>query len=104
MLATVRTVGEADSFTTSLHEAQEGASGFVSFVSPPFDFRRAHRFHAVLPPSIKNVEACRLVMEMEDEFRALLADNPALLTGMLPQEAPRWQTAAYELGSDNYIG
>src|SRR5258708_462756 len=104
MLATVRTVGETDSFATSLHDAPGGASGFVSFVSPPCDLRRAHRFHAGLPSSIQNIEARRLVVELEDDYRALLTDNPALLTALLPQEQPRWHAAAYELGSDNYIG
>jgi hypothetical protein len=104
MLATVRTVGESDSFTTSVLDGPRGASGFVSFVSPPFDLRRAHRFHAVLPSSAPHAEARRLVVEFEDEFRAALTDNPALLTGLFPRETPRWQATAYELGSDNYIG
>lgn len=104
MLATVRTVGEIDSFTMSLYDAPGGASGFVSFVSPPCDLRRAHRFHAALPPSIQHIEARRLVVELEDDYRALLTDNPALLTALLPQEPPRWHAPTYELGSDNYIG
>jgi hypothetical protein len=104
MLATVRTVGECDSFAMSPHEAPANAGGFVSFVSPPFDLGRAHRFHAVLPASMYHFEARRIVLELEDDYRALLADNPALLTGLLPQEAPRRYSALAELGSDNYIG
>jgi hypothetical protein len=57
-----------------------------------------------LPPSIQHIEARRLVVELEDDYRALLTDNPALLTALLPRESPRWNSTAYELGSDNYIG
>jgi hypothetical protein len=104
MLATVRTVVETDSFTASHHAAFASAGGFVSFVSPPIDFTRAYRFQAVLPASSPHVDACRLVLDLDDDFRDLLTDNPALLTGRLPRESPRWQSAGYELGSDNYIG
>jgi hypothetical protein len=104
MLATVRSAGEIDSFTASHHGAAVSAGGFISFVSPPFELARVRRFQAVLPAFIQHFDARRLVLDTDEDYRDLLADNPALLTGLLPQEAPRWQTASCELGSDNYIG
>ncbi|HEV8058280.1 MAG TPA: hypothetical protein VGP68_00275 [Gemmataceae bacterium] len=104
MLATVRTVGQSDTCVTSHTEGAVKAGGFVSFVSPPFDLPRVRRFHAILPVSIQHVDARRFVFDLDEDDRDLLADNPALLTGLFPQEAPRWQAVAYELGSDNYIG
>ncbi len=102
MLATVRSVGE--SFDASLCEAPLGASEFVSFVSPPFDFTRAFRFQAVLPVSTQHAEPRRNAFDLDEDFRDLLGDNPALLTGLLPPDSPRWLTSKCELGSDNYIG
>jgi hypothetical protein len=104
MLATVRSVGESDLFTASQNEAPVSAGGFVSFVSLPFDLSRAHRVQAVLPASIQQFDARRQFLDLEDDFRDLLGDNPALITGLFPQESPRWLTAKSELGSDNYIG
>jgi hypothetical protein len=104
MLATVRSVDECESFNASQCEAPLGTSGFVSFVSPPFDFTRAFRFQAVLPVSAQHAEPRRNALDLDEDFRDLLADNPALLTGLLPPDSPRWLTSRCELGSDNYIG
>ena len=102
MLATVRSVSE--SFDTGHREASLGASEFVSYVSPPFDFTRAFRFQAVLPVSAQHAEPRRNAFDLDEDFRDLLGDNPALLTGLLPPDSPRWLTSKCELGSDNYIG
>ena len=104
MLATVRSVGETDSFTADYYDVPASGGGFISFVSPPFDFTRALRFQAVSPASSQHFEARRHVFDLEDDFRDLLGDNPALLTGLLPQESPRWLTAKCELGIEIYIG
>jgi hypothetical protein len=104
MFATVRNVGESDSFFASHNEASANAGGFVSFVSPPFDLTRVRRFQAVLPAPIQHVDLRRLVVELDEDYRDLLTDNPALLTGLLPQESPRSYAMTCEMGSDNYIG
>ena len=49
-------------------------------------------------------EARRLGLDRDEDYHDVLGDNPALLNGLLPQEAPRALALAYELGSDNYIG
>ncbi len=104
MLATVRTSGQSDSCVASHSDVAVKAGGFVSFVSPPFDLPRLRRFQAILPVTVQHVDVRRFVFDLDEDDRDLLADNPALLTGLLPQESPRWQAVAYELGSDNYIG
>jgi hypothetical protein len=101
MLATVRSNGESDSITASLPDGSAG--GFVSFVSPASDVARQRRFHAVLP-AVHAFDVRRIVIDQDEDYRHVLGDNPALLNGLLPQEAPRWLAMVYELGSDNYIG
>ncbi len=101
MLATVRSNGEGDSFTASLSDG--GAGGFVSIVSPACDVARPRRFQTVLP-AVHAFDVRQIVIDQDEDYHHLLGDNPALLNGLLPQEAPRWLAMVCELGSDNYIG
>jgi hypothetical protein len=104
MLATVRSHGATDSSIATLQGESASAGGFISFVSSEYDLVRARRIQCVLPAAMQCFEARRLVLDVDEDYRQVLGDNPALLTGLLPQEAPHVLTLAYELGSDNYIG
>ncbi|CAN5425842.1 hypothetical protein BH10PLA2_BH10PLA2_38540 [soil metagenome] len=104
MLATVRSTGESDSSLAGLQGGSASAGGTVSFVTNAFDLARARRIQGILPAAMQNFEARRLVLDQGEDFHDVLTDNPALLTGLLPQEATRGFALAYELGSDNYIG
>jgi hypothetical protein len=104
MVATVRTSGESNAFTASPQIANAGAGGFVSFVSPACEFVRTRRMQTVVPAASQSVDVRRFVLDQGEDYHLALADNPALLTGLLPYEAPRWLAIACELGSDNYIG
>ena len=73
-------------------------------LSGSIDLVRARRIQGILPALIQSFEARRLVLDVGEDYHQVLGDNPALLTGLLPQEAPRVLAMAFELGSDNYIG
>jgi hypothetical protein len=104
MLATVRSHGATDSSIATLQGESASAGGFISFVSSEYDRVRARRSQCDLPAAMHCIEARRLGLDEDEDYRQVLGDNPALLTGLLPQEAPHVLTLAYELGSDNYIG
>jgi hypothetical protein len=104
MLATVRSTGDSESSLAVLPGDSACAGGSVSYVTSAYDLARARRIQGILPAAMQNFEARRLVLDQDEDFHDVLTDNPALLTGMLPQEAPRSFPIVYELGSDNYIG
>jgi hypothetical protein len=104
MLATVRSPGEVESSFTTMQGDSTSAGGSVSFVTTAYDLLRARRIQGILPAAIQSFDARRLVLDAGEDYHDVIGDNPALLTGLLPQESPRALCLAYELGSDNYIG